>query len=206
MKNTSHQPHPAPHKTNGRYWLLGIIGFASLLIVLQVTGIFKTINKTQSSGWIDMKSADYQNRSMPERHPERPQPQVEATLSEIASEFEGPIFSDIRTANQQKGWGLTEDEAQYYDQMRQQYKGMSGNWLGLVKKSYSTYRIVKEALGGSADAASVIKDARQAMNFYNQLNEKFGISPNESANFAQTPQTQTVGDWAAFVENRKRLK
>jgi hypothetical protein len=206
MKGTSQQHQPAPSKNNARYWLLGIIGFAGLLISLQITGIFKTIDRTQSSGWMDMKSAEYQNRQMPERRPEHPQPQVEATLSEIASEFEGQIFSDIRTANQEKGWGLTDDEAQYYDRMRQQYKGTSTNWLGVVKKSYLTYRTVKEALGGSADAVSIIKDANQAMGFYNRLNETFGISPNESANFAQTTQAQTAGDWAAFVESRKRLK
>lgn len=206
MKGSSQHKSPTPQKSNARYWLLGIIGFASLLIILQVTGIFKTINKTQTSGWMDMKSAEYENRKMPERRAERPQPQVDATLSEIATEFEGQIFSDIRTANQEKGWGLTDDEAQYYDRMREQYKGASNNWLGIVKKSYSTYRTVKEALGGSADAVSIIKDARQALGFYTRLNEMYGISPNESANFAQTPQAQTAGDWAAFVESRRRLK
>lgn len=206
MKRTPPPPAPLPEQSNTRYWLLGIMGFASVLIILQLTGIFKTIDRTQSSGWMDLKSAEYQNRPRPEIRPERPQPHVEATLSEIASEFEGPIFSDIRTANQEKGWGLTDDEAQYYDRMRQQYGGASNNWLGVVKKSYSTYRTVKEALGGSADAVSIIKDARQALGFYNRLNEMYGISPNESAHFAQSPQAQTAGDWAAFVESRRQLR
>ncbi len=206
MKRTPPPAAPIPEQNNTRYWLLGIIGFASVLIILQITGIFKTIDRTQTSGWMDLKSAEYQNRKMPELRPERPQPQVEATLGEIASEFEGQIFSDIRTANQEKGWGLTDDEAQYYDRMREQYKGASNNWLGVVKKSYSTYRSIKEALGGSADAVSIIKDARQAMGFYNRLNEMYGISPNESANFAQSSQAQTAGDWAAFVESRRQLR
>jgi hypothetical protein len=205
MKGAPPQSAPQPQKSNARYWLLGIMAFASVLIILQLTGVFKSVDRTQSSGWMDMKSAEYENRKMPERRPERPQPQVEATLSEIASEFEGQIFSDIRTANTEKGWGLTDDEAQYYDRMRQQYKGASTNWLGIVKKSYSTYRSVKEALGGSTDAVSIIKDASQAINFYNRINEMYGISPNESANFAQTPQAQTAGDWAAFIESRRRL-
>ena len=205
-RSSNNQPVSPPQPKPTRYWLWGIVAFASILIVLQATGIFRTINKTQTSGWIDMKSDEYQNKTMPERRPERPQPQVEATLQEIASEFEGPIFSDISTANQEKGWGLTDDEAHYYDRMRQQYGGNSNNWLNIVKKSYSTYRVVKEALGGSTDAVSILKDARQAMGFYNRLNEMYGISPNQSANFAQTPQAQTAGDWAAFVETRKQLR
>ncbi len=201
----NYNPEP-PQPAKPRYWFWGILGIASLMIVLQATGIFKSVNKTQSSGWIDTKSAEYQNRKMPERRPEKPQPMVDATLQEIAAEFEGPIFTDIRTANQEKGWGLTDDEAHFYDNMRQQYGPANQNWLGLAKKSYATYRTVKEALGGSADALSVLKDAQTAMSFYSKISELYGVSPTESANFAQSANARTAGDWATFVESRRQVQ
>ena len=82
--------------------------------------------------------------------------------------------------------------------------GQSSNWLGLVKKSYSTYRLVKEAFGGSSDISAILKDANSAANIYAQLNQQFGISPTESHNFAQTAQARRISDWANFVENNKK--
>lgn len=195
---------PTPQGNGSRKWLLGILGFASILIILQFLGIFKSVERARATGWMDLKSAEYQNRPMPERRPEKPNPHVEATLQEVASEFEGQVFSDIRTANNEKGWGLTDDEAKFYDDMRGRYGNKASNWLGLVKKSYSTYRMVKEAFGGSADVMSMLKDAQTAANIYTQLNQEFGISPAESHNFAQSGRGQKLSDWANFVENNKK--
>lgn len=202
-----HTPSPqsqTPQGSQSRVWFLGIVGIALLLIVLQFTGILKSVDKASTTGWIDLNSSEYQNRPMPQRRPEKPNPNVEATLHEIADEFEGPVFSDIRTANSQKGWGLSDDEAKFYDDMRDRYSETDGNWLGVVKKSFSTYRMVKEAFGGSTDIASMMKDARTASNIYQQLSQQFGISPTESHNFAQSGEGQRISDWANFVENNKR--
>ncbi len=198
------EPQPLPQKSNFRIWLLSILGIGSLLIVLQFLGIFKSVNRASATGWMDLNSAEYQNRPMPELRPEKPNPNVEATLQEVAAEFEGQVFSDIRTANNEKGWGLSEDEAKFYDDMRGRYSGQSSNWLSLVKKSYSTYRLVKEAFGGSSDISAILKDANSAANIYAQLNQQFGISPTESHNFAQTAQARRISDWANFVENNKK--
>jgi hypothetical protein len=198
------QQQPLPEKSNARIWLLGILGIGSLLIILQFLGIFKSVNSASTTGWMDLKSAEYQNRPMPELRPEKPNPNVEATLQEVAAEFEGQVFSDIRTANNEKGWGLSDDEAKFYDDMRGRYAGQSSNWLSLVKKSYSTYRLVKEAFGGSSDISAILKDANSAANIYAQLNQQFGISPTESHNFAQTAQARRISDWANFVESNKK--
>jgi hypothetical protein len=198
------QQQPLPKKSNSRIWLLGILGIGSLLVVLQFLGIFKSVNRASATGWMDLKSAEYQNRPMPELRSEKPNPHVDATLQEVAAEFEGQVFSDIRTANKEKGWGLSEDEAKFYDDMRGRYAGQSSNWLGLVKKSYSTYRMVKDAFGGSSDISAILKDANSAANIYAQLNQQFGISPTESHNFAQTAQARRISDWANFVENNKK--
>ena len=208
MKRRAHNLHQdqnfAPQKSNSRFWFFGIIGMVSLFIVLQALGIFKTIQTARTTASIDLNSAEYQNRPMPQIRAEKPNPHVDATLAELASEFEGPIFSDIRTANAEKGWGLSDDEAKFYDDMRERYSNKGSNWLGVVKKSYSTYRTVKEAFGGKADVASMVKDAQTASKIYTQLNQQFGISPSESHNFAQSGQAHTLSDWANFVEKSKK--
>jgi hypothetical protein len=196
--------NPTPHKNNSRAWFLGILGIASILIVLQFFGIFKSVDRASATGWMDLKSAEYQNRPMPERRAEKPNPNIDATLQEVATEFEGQVFSDIRTANAEKGWGLSDDEAKFYDDMRSRYAGRGSNWLGLVKKSYSTYSMVKNAFGGSSDVAAILKDAQSAANIYAQLNQEFGISPSESHNFAKSTQALKLSDWANFVESNKK--
>ena len=208
MKRRTQHPNQdqnlAPEQSNSRFWLFGIIGVASLFIILQALGIFKTIQTARTTTSIDLNSAEYQNRPMPQIRAEKPNPHVDATLMELASEFEGPIFSDIRTANTEKGWGLTDDEAKFYDDMRERYSNKGSNWLGVVKKSYSTYRTVKEAFGGTADVVSMVKDAQTASKIYTQLNQQFGISPSESHNFAQSGQAHSLSDWANFVEKSKK--
>ena len=110
MKRRAHNPHQdqnfAPQKRNSRVWFFGIIGMVSLFIVLQALGIFKTIQTARTTASIDLNSAEYQNRPMPQIRAEKPNPHVDATLMELASEFEGPIFSDIRTANAEKRMGF----------------------------------------------------------------------------------------------------
>ncbi len=197
-------PENEPSGNGGRIFLMILLGVGSLLVILQATGLFKTLDGKKTSAWVDFNSAEYQNREAPEPRVQKPQPQVEATLREIASEFEGKIFSDIRTANEQKGWGLSDDEAQYFDAMRQHYASAGGNWLNLVKKSYSTYKTVKEAFGETPDAAEMLKDAQRAMGFYNRLNQIYGIPTTESHNFAQSGEGQSVSDWAIFAESNKR--
>lgn len=203
-KRTQNYSSPDMPERKSRPWFLILFGFLSLFIILQVLGVYKTIDTARTTASIDLNSAEYQNRPMPKMRAEKPNPHVEATLQEVAAEFEGPIFSNIRTANSEKGWGLSDDEAKFYDDMRGRYSGTSGNWLGVVKKSYSTYRLVKEAFGGEADVRAVLKDVQTASNIYKQLNQQFGISPSKSHNFAQSGQARTLSDWANFVESNKK--
>jgi hypothetical protein len=197
-------PNPAPQKKNYIPILMAAVGIISLFVILQAFGIFKTFETSSTEGWIDLKSPEYQNRPMPVRRAEKPNPNVEATLQEIASEFEGKVFSNIQTANSQKGWGLTDDEAEYYDRMRLRYANNTSNWLGLVKRSYNTYRNVKEIFGGSADLSALVNDAQYAMTIYNKLQEIYGISTAESKDFALSGQGKNISDWASFVEKMKR--
>jgi hypothetical protein len=87
--------------------------------------------------------------------------------------------------------------------MKERYNKASGNWLGLVKRSYSTYRMVKEAFGGTADISSIMQDTQKAYAVYNQFQKMYGISPSESQKFAQSGQGHSLSDWANFVESKR---
>ena len=84
------------------------------------------------------------------------------------------------------------------------YAGNVNNWLGVVKKSYSTYRAVKDVFGGTENVNGVLQNQQAASNIYTEISKQFGISPKESLNFAQSDQAHQLSDWANFVEKNKK--
>ena len=188
-------------------WLLFIVGIASILIVLQVFGIFKTVDTEHKATVIDVRSGEYENRQIPKErleNLEKPTPEVDGVLQSIKDEYESPVFTDIRTANDQNNWGLTDDEAKFYDDMRIRYGGTRDNWLGVVQKANSTYKAVKEIFGGRSDVAAVLQDSRAATTVFGRIQQNFGISTLDCLNFAQSGRATHLSDWANFVEGKKR--
>ena len=194
-------PAGAPaKKTRLGLILLVIAGIVSALFVLQQFGV-KSVDRSETDRWVDHNSQEEQNRAMPKRRTEEESPVVQQTLNDIAEEFKGPVFSDIRTANTQKGWGLPDDEAKFYDEMRAKYAKTNTDpqgWLSVVKKSYSTYKTVKEIFGGKSDVSAMLQDAQTASHIYTQFQQTFGIPLQDSRTFA--PSATTISDWARFAE------
>ena len=183
-----------------------LIGIASVLIVLQVFGIFKTVDKEHKAHVMDVHSGEYENRQMPEerlKRLEKPTPEVDGVLGAIKEEYESPAFTDIRTANENNNWGLTDDEAKFYDDMRIRYGGTHDNWLGVVQRANSTYKAVKEVFGGRSDVSALLQDARAASNVFGRIQQKFGISSLDCLNFMQSGRATRLSDWANFVEAQK---
>lgn len=191
------------HQSNWRPILMGVLAIAAVLIVLQATGIFKTINSSRDATSIDMNSPDYQNRPMQVRRPEQSNPQVDATLQEIADEFKGPVFSDIRSANAQKGWGLSDDQAKFYDDMRKVYGKKSPHWLTAVRGAYDTYQTVQSVFGGSSDVSAVLKDERRTPQIFQQLKDLYGL-PTQSSELLAKNGANKVSDWARYIESMKK--
>ncbi len=182
--------------------LLGILVSICLLFVLQQFGI-KSVYRSDTTARIDHNSAEYQNRAMPKRRAAEANPVVEQTMQELAQEFEGSAFSNISSANEQKGWGLSDDQAQYYDKIRtkvQQTGQNDQNWLNRIRAANSIYQRVQTLLNG-ADMKALAQPSRQSDSFFNELQKQFHVSVADSRNFA--PRAQSVSDWAAFVEQRQ---
>ena len=209
MKNQSNLPkqHHEHEERAGFPWLLFIVGVASLLIVLQVFGIFKTVDAEHTATVMDVRSGEYENRQIPEerlKRLEKPTPEVDGVLAAIKEEYESPVFTDIRTANENNNWGLTDDEAKFYDDMRIRYGGTRDNWLGVVQRANSTYKAVKEIFGGRSDINAILQDSRAATTVFSRIQQKFGISTLDCLNFAQSGRATHLSDWANFVEGKKR--
>ena len=202
QKNSTKIPVEA-HQSNWKPILLGIVGIMSVLILLQMLGVFNTLDKTRNTSAIDMNGADYQNRPMPPRRAEQPNAQTEATLQEIADEFQGPVFNDIHTANAQKGWGLSDDQAKYYDDMRKLYGKNSPNWLSMVRKANDTYQTVQTVFGGTYDVSLVLQDAQRTAQIFQQLKDLFGL-PIQTSQMLQKNGANKVSDWARYIESTKK--
>jgi hypothetical protein len=209
MKNQSlsQKPHHQQEDRNGFPWLLFIVGIASLLIILQVFGVYKTVDTEHSATVMDTRTTEYENRQIPQerlKNLEKPTPEVDGVLASIKEEYESPTFTDIRTANENNNWGLTDDEAKFYDDMRVRYGGTRDNWLGVVQRANSTYKTIKELFGGRSDITAIIQDSRAAATVFARIQQQFGISTLDCLNFAQSGRSGHLSDWANFVEGRKR--
>jgi hypothetical protein len=207
MKGQSNSPRHSDDERGGFPWLLFIVGVASVLIVLQVFGVVKTVDTDHKATVMDVHSGEYENRQMPEerlKRIEKAAPEVDGVLAAIKAEYESPIFTDIRTANENNNWGLTDDEAKFYDDMRIRYGGTRDNWLGVVQRANNTYKAVKEIFGGRADITAILQDSRAAATVFSRIQQRFGISAVDCLNFAQSGRSTHLSDWANFVEGQKR--
>ncbi len=209
MKNQSHsQKQYSEHDEGGGFpWLLFIVGIASVLIILQVFGVYKTVDTEHSATVMDTHSSEYENRQIPEERLKnigKSSPEVDGVLASIKEEYESPTFTDIRTANENNNWGLTDDEAKFYDDMRIRYSGTRDNWLGVVKKANNTYKMVKDIFGGRVDVPTILEDSRAATTVFGRIQQQFGISSLDCLNFAQSGRATHLSDWANFVEGRKK--
>ena len=196
-----HSAHEEPKKS---YGLLLVLGGISLLIVMQAFGVFKTVEKEQTTSWVDVKSGAYENRKMPtvRARNEASVRAVDGVLSEIKGEFEAPVFTDIRTANEQKGWGMSDDEAKFYDDMKTRYGATQNNWLGVVKRANATYKVLNDIFGTS-NVPAVLQDARSSSQVFDKIQQYFGISAVDCLNFAQSGRAQRLSDWANFIEQMR---
>jgi hypothetical protein len=193
--------HEEPKKS---YGLLLVLGGISLLIVMQAFGVFKTVESEKTSSWVDVKSDAYEKRKMPtiRARNESSVKAVDGVLSEIKGEFEAPVFTDIRTANEQKGWGMSDDEAKFYDDMKTRYGATQSNWLGVVKRANTTYKVLNDIFG-TPNVPAILNDARSSALVFDKIQQYFGISAMDCLNFAQSGRAQHLSDWANFIEQMR---
>ena len=180
--------------------LIGVLGFVALLFLLQFFGIFKTIDTQRATSEVDIHSPEYQNEKMATRRAEKPSAEVESTINEIAQEMNGPVFSDIRTANTQRGWGLTEDQARYYDILKNRVGTKNTNWLTNARSAFQLYSNVKSVISpDGVPVSQILNDPKQLQTMIQSVNQNFKIPVKETTLFTTVNKPQNISDWALFV-------
>jgi hypothetical protein len=192
----------------GKVLMLGILVVVAVMLVLQATGV-PIAQRTESSGsWVSRESETYQNHtyeSRKHRVAEVPSAATERTLQEIANEFQGEVFSDLSTTNEQKGWGLSNEEAKFYEHLHQRYShdAKTGqNWLNTIRHARAIYQTIHDIFEGNESVKSMLDDAKRANSIFIEIQETFGIPISESRQFA--PRARNLSDWAAFAEANRR--
>jgi hypothetical protein len=197
-------------ESKNNFWTIlffAIIGIGSIMVIFQFFGS-KIFERHESVIAVDPNSPEPKYKKVSHHRQadaDNSDKNAEKTLKSIAEEFKGPIYNNIRTANLNNNWGLSDDEAKFYDGLRSAKTAdpnVSENWLGKVKKAHQTYSTIKEMFGGKADVQGMMDDAQTAMRTMNQINKLYGISMQELKAFA--PQAKSVGDWANYIENNKK--
>lgn len=197
-------------ESKNNFWTIlffAIIGIGSIMVICQFLG-FKSFERQETTIAIDQNTPEYQRKKVSNRRQndaDNSEKNAEKTLKSIADEFKGPVYANIRTANLNNNWGLSDDEAKFYDGLRSSKTAdpnASENWLGKVKKAHQTYSTIKQMFGGKSDVQSMMQDAQTAMQTMNQINRMYGISMQELKTFA--PQAKSVSDWAHYIENNKK--
>ena len=201
---TQHDTHHQPEQSKKSYGLLLFLGGISILIVMQAFDFFKTVESEKTTSWVDVKSEAYEARPHPVIKARGESVKaVDGVLSEIEGEFEAPVFTDIRTANEQKGWGMSDDEAKFYDDMKSRYGATQNNWLGVVTRANTTYKVLHDIFG-TPNVSAVLQDARTSSQVFDKIQQYFGISAMDCLNFAQSGRAQRLSDWANFIEQMRQ--
>ncbi len=181
-----------------------VLGVAALLFVLQFFGIFKTIDTSRATSTVDIHSPEYQNQKMAPRREEKPSAAVESTISEIAQEIKGPVFSDIRTANSQRGWGLTDDQARYYDLLKTKVNIKNANWLSETRNAFQLYNTVKSVISPDGTPVSqILNEPPRLQALMQALQQSFNIPAKETFSYASQNKPQNISDWALFVREHQ---
>lgn len=119
------------------------------------------------------------------------------------------------TKRQMKEMGLTEDEMNYYNNVRKENNHSdhiqdAKEWYNVLKTSASTYEKFKSIVddfnkrtSGTNNENVLLKDESNLNDFYRNLESAFGISETEAKMFSFLGKKK-VSDWVKFIEESER--
>jgi len=136
---------------------------------------------------------------------------VDQVLEQIATQFSNGKNMDYRALQQE---GITEDEMEFYDQMKAAYGhkiGRAKNWYQVLKTARTTYQSVAEVFASTsgqpaetlrpADLQQLLENPEKSAALFNQFSRRFNKSSAEVEDFARrTP--GRLSDWAMWLEGR----
>jgi len=210
----------APKSSNkilGPFEKIVLIGSLVLLAYLAFQrGGFKVSEKTEDVEIIDNPHSQNWKQKKRKYDTKEESSAVDAVLAELAEQYSKGEKVQPKNAD------LSNDEAEYLDDMQAKYKldeqvKNAKDWFAVLKASHSTYNKVKSLFddanptsdkparsgGGAENIEEVLKDKEKASEVYYKLQDYFGISKEDISAFAKSGK-KAVSDWAEFVEEKKK--
>ena len=134
---------------------------------------------------------------------------VDKVLEQIATQFSNGKNPDYKVLRQE---GMTDDEMNFYDQLKKEYGGKIGrakNWYKVLKTARSTYKSVADVFADatgqpaetlrSSDLQELLDHPEKSAKLFNQLARRFNKSSGEVEDFARRA-PEKVSDWAMWLE------
>ncbi len=136
---------------------------------------------------------------------------VDPVLEQIAAQFSGGKNPDYKALRKE---GITEDEMNFYDQLKEEYGGKIGrakNWYKVLKTARSTYQSVSDVFADatgqpaetlrSSDLQEILDHPEKSAKLFNQFARRFNKSSGEIEDFARRA-PERLSDWAMWLEER----
>jgi|GEM_PF-1529342 len=137
---------------------------------------------------------------------------VDQVLEQIATQFSGGKNPDYKAIRQK---GITEDEINFYDQLKNEYGGKIGqakNWFQVLKTARKTYQSVSEVFSTTTgqpaetlrpiDLQAILDHPEKSAKLFSQFARRFNKSSGEIEAFARRSPDQ-LSDWAMWLEGQR---
>lgn len=137
---------------------------------------------------------------------------VDQVLEQIARQFSDGKNPDYRALRKE---GISEDEMNFYDQLKDEYSGKIGrakNWYKVLKTAQSTYQSVSDVFADatgqpaetlrSSDLQAILENPEKSAKLFNQFARRFNKSSGEIEDFARRA-PERLSDWAMWLEGEE---
>ena len=102
------------------------------------------------------------------------------------------------------GWGLTDDQARYYDLLKTKVNIKNANWLSETRNAFQLYNTVKSVISPDGTPVSEILNQPPRLQALMQaLQQSFNIPAKETFSYASQNKPQNISDWTLFVREHQ---
>lgn len=136
---------------------------------------------------------------------------VDPVLEQIAKQFSNGRNPDYRAFRKE---GMTEDEMNFYDQLKNEYSGKidrAKNWYKVLRTAKKTYQSVADLFADAtgqpaetlraSDLQEILDHPEKSAKLFNQFARHFQKSSGEIEAFARRA-PEGLSDWAMWLEER----
>ncbi len=191
-------------------WFSLIAGLLIFGYILVKYGGCHPMERTETTELVNNPGAEWGEQRQAYKSGNKKSKSVDPVLEQIAKQFSNGKNPDYRALRQE---GMTDDEANFYDQLKEEYRGKIGrakNWYKVLKTAKSTYESVADVFADatgqpaetlrSTDLQAILDNPEKSAKLFNQFARRFNKSSGEIEDFARQAPGR-LSDWAIWLES-----